>query len=64
MKTFSAEVMKVMIEHLQEENVRLKKLLAEVFELYGDRGYHGDGLFTRDHQPEIMQKVMDAAGIK
>jgi len=52
------------LEDLRDENDRLKKLLAEVAEAYGDRGYHGDGLFTRDHQPEIMQKVMDAAGIK
>ena len=48
------------LEHLKEENIRLKKLLLEVVEAYGDRGWHGGGLFTRDHQPGIMRRVMDA----
>ena len=52
------------ITHLQDENARLKKLLAEVVESYGDRGYHVDRLYTREYQPEIMQRVMDAAGVK
>ena len=47
-------------KYLQEENAKLKKLLAEVVEAYGDRGYHGDKIFTRDHQPGIMRRVMDA----
>jgi len=50
------------IKHLRDENARLKKLLGEVVEAYGDRGYHGDRIFTRDHQPGIMRRVMDAAG--
>ena len=52
------------LEDLKDENDRLKKLLAEVVEAYGDRGYHGDRIFTRDHQPGIMRRVMDAAGVK
>ena len=52
------------IKHLREENVRLKKLLAEVVEAYGDRGWHGGGLFTRDHQPGIMRRVMDVVSYK
>ena len=52
------------IKHLREENVRLKKLLAEIVEAYGDRGWHGGGLFTRDHQPGIMRRVMDAVSYK
>jgi len=52
------------IKHLREENARLKKLLAEVVEAYGDRGWHGGGLFTRDHQPGIMRRVMDVVSYK
>ena len=52
------------LKYMREENARLKKLLAEVVEAYGDRGWHGGGLFTRDHQPGIIQRAMDAVSYK
>ena len=41
-----------------------KVLLSEIIDAYGDRATHLDGLFTREYQPELIQRAMDIVGRK
>lgn len=44
--------------HLQSENLRLKILLTEIIEQYGDRPHYGEGLFAQDYQPMLIKRAM------
>ena len=47
-----------------DELAEAKALLSEIIDAYGDRATHMDGLFTREHQPGLIQRAMDAVGRK
>jgi hypothetical protein len=46
------------------ELAEAKALLSEIIDAYGDRATHMDGLFTREHQPGLIQRAMDILGRK
>jgi hypothetical protein len=44
--------------HLRDENIRLKILLHEIIDQYGDRPHYGEGLFTAAYQPSLIKRAM------
>ena len=50
------------IDHLREENVRLKKILLDMIQAYGKKGKYSKTIHMRKFQPEIIKRAIDAIG--
>ena len=46
------------VAHLKNENERMRSLLGQIAQEYGDRSGYGSGLFTSAHQPFLIQQAM------
>ena len=55
--------MEAKLNHLQNENARMRYLLKQIAREYGKRSKYTGNLFTTQYQPYLIQQSMEYAGI-